>query len=110
MIAFVTRFVQGFASASIQTTCFTISGLIYKENQAAVLGYLEMSAGIGLTIAPVIGSLLYSTMGYNAPFVFFGSLFLLFGLVIKMILPYRVDKRGEPSTQEIFQTPSQRNY
>ena len=31
-IAFVTRFIQGFASASIQTTCFTISGLIYKDH------------------------------------------------------------------------------
>jgi MFS family permease len=85
--AFITRFVQGFASSSIQTTCFTISGLLYKENQAAVIRYLEMSAGIGMTIAPVIGSLLYNAYGYNAPFIFFGTLFLFFAIITKFIIP-----------------------
>lgn len=92
---FVTRFIQGFASSSIQTTCFTISAVLYKDNQSAVIGYLEMSAGIGLTVAPVIGSALYNLYGYNAPFIFFGSIFLVFALFLKTFLPYKVDLRAE---------------
>lgn len=105
IMAFITRFVQGFASSSIQTTCFTISGLLYKENQAAVIGYLEMSAGIGMTVAPVIGSILYNLYGYNAPFIFFGSLSLIFSVLVKLFLPYKVDLRGE-ADEEIFRVRS----
>lgn len=90
-IAFISRFIQGFASSSIQTTCFAISGIIYAEHQAAILGYLEMSAGLGLTIAPVIGSFLYDLGGFNLPFIFFGAVFITFGLFLKCIIPYQVD-------------------
>jgi MFS family permease len=54
-----------------------------------------MSAGIGMTIAPVIGSILYNLYGYNAPFVFFGSLSLIFAILVKYFLPYKVDLRVE---------------
>jgi MFS family permease len=87
IIAFITRFIQGFASSTIQTTCFSMSGLLYSENQAAVIGLLEMSSGIGMTISPVIGSLLYKFGGFDLPFIFFGCLFLFSALVIKLIIP-----------------------
>lgn len=32
VIAFLTRFIQGFASCSIQTTCFSISGVLFSDN------------------------------------------------------------------------------
>lgn len=50
-----------------------------------------MSAGLGLTIAPVIGSFLYELGGFNLPFTFFGAIFIMFGLFLKCIIPYQVD-------------------
>ena len=94
-LAFVTRFLQGFASCTIQTTCFSISGLLYQDPQlqASVLGLLEMSVGIGLTIAPVIGSFLYASGGFQLPFLVFGCVFLGFALVVKCILPTNIDDK-----------------
>ena len=63
-IAFITRFIQGFSSSAIQTTCFSLSGLVYKEHQTEVIASLEIASGLGVTIAPVIGSLLYQIGGY----------------------------------------------
>lgn len=94
-IAFISRFLQGYASSSIQTTCFSLSALIYKEHQTAVIGYLETSCGIGLTIGPVLGSLLYEWLGYRGPFLFYGTVFLVFSLLLKKILPASTDVRVE---------------
>jgi len=66
---------------------------MYKEHQAAVIGYLEMSAGIGVTIAPVVGSFIYNLYGYNAPFIFYGALFLIFAAILKCVIPYKFDIR-----------------
>ena len=52
-----------------------------------------MSAGIGVTIAPVIGSFIYNLYGYNAPFIFYGALFLIFAVILKLIIPARFDTR-----------------
>lgn len=71
---------------------------MYKEHQAAVIGYLEMSAGIGVTIAPVIGSFIYNLYGYHAPFVFYGVIFLFFAIILKAIIPYSFDRRQEDET------------
>jgi len=61
--------------------------------QAAVIGCIEMSTGIGLTIAPVIGSLLYSMGGFTCPFYVFGVLFIIMALIIRSVLPDQVNVR-----------------
>jgi MFS family permease len=59
-----------------------------------------MSAGIGMTISPVLGSILYNLYGYNAPFIFFGTLSLIFSVLVKFFLPYKVDLRSEAEDTE----------
>ena len=94
-MCFIARFIQGFASCSIQTTCFSISGNLYREHQASVIGLLEMSCGIGLTTSPVIGSILYNWGGYMGPFLFYALVFAFFGLFLKHILPQKIDQKGQ---------------
>jgi MFS family permease len=55
---------------------------------------LETSCGIGLTIGPVLGSLLYEWLGYKGPFLFYGTVFLIFAFLLKRILPASVDLRA----------------
>ena len=59
-----------------------------------------MSAGIGLTIAPVIGSFLYELGGFNLPFIFFGAVFLFFAVFLKCIIPYSVDIASKAKNQK----------
>ena len=91
VLCFVARLVQGFSSASIQTTSFSIFGVLYKDNLEAILGYLELSVGLGLTTGPVIGSLLFETGGFICPFLFYAFIFTCFGLFLNRILPESAD-------------------
>jgi MFS family permease len=70
-VVILSRILQGLASSLIQTTCFSISGKLYKDQQTKVISLLEMSVGLGLTSAPVMGSLIFSLGGYMAPFFFY---------------------------------------
>jgi len=74
--------------------------MLYAEHQAAVIGFMEMSCGIGLTISPVIGSFLYTLGGFKLPFIVFGCMFLGFSLAIKCILPERVDFKKKDTEDE----------
>lgn len=64
---------------------------MYAENQAAVIGLMEMCSGIGLTIAPLLGTLLYDVGGFKFPFLVFGVLFFLLAVLVRFVIPYNVD-------------------
>lgn len=86
------RFLQGFASSAIQTTCFSIVTLIYPvEHQAQVMGLLISSQSLGLTSSPVIGSALFGMGGYAYPFYVTGILFVLSTIVAGIMVPSTVD-------------------
>ena len=53
---------------------------------------MEMATGIGLTLAPVLGSFLYTLGGFRLPFICFGVMFLGFSIFIKCIIPPTVDR------------------
>ena len=54
---------------------------------------MEAVTGIGLIIGPLIGSVLYTIGGYNFTFYSFGALFLIFGLIVRVIFPKSIDER-----------------
>ena len=51
-----------------------------------------MSIGIGLTSGPLIGSILYEFGGFKAPFLTYGTVFLVIGVFTMKILPVEIDK------------------
>ena len=57
-----------------------------------LIGYIEAVTGIGMIIGPLLGSLLYSFGGYTFTFYCFGSIFLFFGLFVRIIFPRNIDK------------------
>jgi len=75
-VAFVTRFMQGFASASIQTSCYAITSIVYPHKQAAIIGYIECCIGVGLVLGPVLGVILYQAGGFICPFIVSGIVFM----------------------------------
>jgi MFS family permease len=54
-----------------------------------------MQVGIGLTISPCIGALLYDIFGYKAPFFFFGTLFAIISAFIRHFIPEEVDSNEQ---------------
>ena len=82
-LAFITRFLQGLASAQIQTTCYSLTTILYQDRQAAIIGYIECAIGVGVTLGPIFGAVLYGLGGFTCPFYTFGAIFILFGIFIR---------------------------
>jgi len=69
------RFFQGLASSAIQVSAYSIVTLEYPDKMATVIGYIEASIGAGLTLGPLLGSVMFYFGGYTAPFFAFGLFF-----------------------------------
>lgn len=81
----INRFLQGFASALIQTTMYSISANFYPDNKEQMVGYIEAVTGVGLIMGPLIGSALYAFGGYQFIFFAFGGFFVVASFTIKCI-------------------------
>ena len=93
----VLRFLQGMASAFVQTTCYTIATNDFPEKQERLIGLLEAMAGLGLIVGPIIGSALYSFLGFELTFFVYGGVEVLLAIVIRFNVP---DRRNVKSKVE----------
>ena len=59
------------------SSCYTFVAQIFPDNIGSVLGILEIFVGLGLSVGPAIGGLLYDLGGYGLPFFFLGVVMLL---------------------------------
>mmetsp|Transcript_19737 Transcript_19737/g.17448 ORF Transcript_19737/g.17448 Transcript_19737/m.17448 type:complete len:143 (+) Transcript_19737:423-851(+) len=80
------RALQGIGTSMVQTSAYSILTLSYPTKVNFVIGCIETSAGLGLSIGPVVGALLYELGGSPAPFLTFFCICLLLGLVIKKLI------------------------
>lgn len=99
-ITFATRFLQGFSSSAIQTTAFSASGQLFAQHQAQAIAWMEIACGLGMTVAPPLGSALYEWGGYAYPFYGIGALFLVMAIIIKLVVPKAMDARIGEKTDE----------
>ena len=60
----------------IQTTSYAIITIVYKDNQQKYLGILQTFLGVGMISGPVIGSTLYSFVGFQFTFFGIGATFI----------------------------------
>eukprot|EP00347_Sterkiella_histriomuscorum_P019495 403341410 len=102
IIVFAIRLLQGFASSSIQTTCYSICTNFYPDKKEALVGYIEAVTGIGLILGPIIGSVLYTMGGFTFTFFTFGSVFIVTTFYINKIFPKRIDNDTVNQIKEQF--------
>ena len=84
---FTLRLTQGFGTAMVFTSSFTLLAGIYPEKVAMMTGLLEMFNGLGFLIGPALGGVLYQFGGFMVPFMTNGCVLLLGALSILVILP-----------------------
>mmetsp|Transcript_10179 Transcript_10179/g.11611 ORF Transcript_10179/g.11611 Transcript_10179/m.11611 type:complete len:123 (+) Transcript_10179:335-703(+) len=65
------RLIQGIGTGMVQTSAYSILTLAYPTRINFVVGCIETSAGIGLSLGPVFGTILYEVGGVAFPFVLF---------------------------------------
>ena len=59
------------------------------------MGWVEALTGLGLIIGPIIGSTLYSLLGYAHTFFIYGSFLVFLSFVIKLNFPGDSDESTE---------------
>ncbi len=91
-ISLTIRSLQGFASATLSTCCFSIVTNFYPNGKEELVGYMEAFTGIGLVVGPIVGSVLYTLLGFSMTFFIFGSIFVLVSIFILRVLPPLIDK------------------
>ena len=60
----VMRLIQGYGDSLTWTSCMSITNIIYSEDKAEKIAYVEMAVGFGTMAGPVIGAFIYSAIGY----------------------------------------------
>ncbi|CAI2367211.1 unnamed protein product [Moneuplotes crassus] len=99
------RAIQGIGTSMVQTSLFSILTLTYPTQVNFVMACVETSAGIGLSLGPVMGTILYDFGGSEAPFLTFFVTCFAIGLIIKSLIPYFVDDILEDLSQDITRKP-----
>ena len=65
--------------------------LEFQENSDKYIGWMEAASGVGLTLGPTLGSVLFDCTNYTIAFVIYGLILLLGSLVIAYALPDRIN-------------------
>ena len=59
------------------------------------MGWVEALTGLGLIVGPIIGSFLYSLLGYAHTFYIYGSFLVCLSFIIKLNFPGDADDESE---------------
>ena len=112
IFAYLVRFIEGVSMAVLWSTVLAILLATYPNRPAAVYSLLDTTFGLGLSLGPVLGSLLFSFSGFLLPFLACGAAILTTGLLsLPQIVPltHAAEKHitsGFPSPRPLFSSTS----
>jgi len=90
------RLATAVGEASCFTAVYPLAGERAKEGSiSSVLGWMETMFGLGTTIGPFIGGLLYSLGGFYLPFLTCGGLLVTCGVAAAFVLDADTGKDAE---------------
>lgn len=81
----VLRGMQGIGAAIIMTCAYSFVTNEMSSEKDKYIGYVETSLGIGDTLGPGLGGLVYALVGYTGTFLTF-SAFIYIGILISVIM------------------------
>ena len=97
----VTRLVQGFFKTFIQAPSISMIMITNSNEKVRYMAYIEICLCTGNAIGPVIGSFIYSYLGFLYMFLILGSVFLLYIPLMKFLLPNGIDEDGGDTSELI---------
>jgi MFS family permease len=88
------RCAEALGDAAFVTSSFVISAKCFPGRIATIVGIMETFAGLGYTLGPVIGGILYEYGGFQLPFFVLGALLIL-ATVVSFFLIEEFDEEDE---------------
>ena len=67
-ISIVGRVLQGIGSATLAVSLVAVVSILFPDNLEENIGKIEATTGIGLTLGPIVGSVLYTVGGFSTVF------------------------------------------
>ncbi|KAI8908934.1 major facilitator superfamily domain-containing protein [Gorgonomyces haynaldii] len=98
---FVTRLVQGAASATIWAVSLSIIAEKFKDNLGATMGIVFACYAVGQLLAPAVAGVLYDKLGYPAPFLLITGLSCL-ALFLQTLLDQKPSPPKPSSMMRLF--------
>lgn len=81
----------------VSTGYYSVATLILANTQSAAISSIETASGIGYIVGPILGSMLYDTLGYTCTYSIVSLCMLILAFVTRMFL----------STHLQYETPSE---
>lgn len=96
------RFLQGLSAGAYETIAYSYVPLAWPKEIEYRYGILEISAGLGIGLGPMIGSFIYLIFGYTSIFIIQSFYILLIGLyVVKNQIPDERENENENKLEEM---------
>lgn len=106
---FVVRGMEALGASAYATASYVFVVDIFPDNIGSVLGILETFVGLGMSIGPALGGILYSVGGFGLPFYTLGILMVIIVPINFCLLPpgdaCNMEKKSG-SLRELIQVPS----
>jgi MFS family permease len=99
------RFLEGLAQAFVQISVYSLISLEFPNENEKYLGYVEMAVGIGTTVGPFMGSIIFSICGYLGTFAFFSVVLCLSTFYLNLALPSRLNENKQTIVSESELSP-----
>ncbi|KAI1305225.1 MFS-type transporter SLC18B1 [Halotydeus destructor] len=77
ILCFIVRAIGAISAAMVFTANFTVQCQLFPDNIGFAVAMGETMTGLGVSVGPAFGGVLYSLGGYGLPFYFVGSVVLL---------------------------------
>ena len=71
----------------INTAAYSFVSTAYPDNIESLISVMESVVGVGCTMCPVLGSFVYSAVGFSATFWIFGGAMAPVSFLILILLP-----------------------
>ncbi|KHJ90960.1 transporter, major facilitator family protein [Oesophagostomum dentatum] len=94
------RILEGIGEAGFVTSSFTINANCFPGMLSTILGILQTCGGVGFSLGPFLGGILYDVGGFRLPFYSLGVAMYLMALLSRWLIPNDLEdtSKSEGST------------
>ena len=87
LCSFLFRITTAVGAACSQTAIITILCVLHPDHVSLTFGILELAAGVGIMLGPLLGGVMYGIGGFKFPFIVIGAFVWIMLLIVVLILP-----------------------
>jgi len=93
-IILIMRGLQGIGDSCVAIAGFAIVTLYFAERKRQYLGWCMTARGIGISLGPIIGGLIYEPFGFDGTFYFFAATNIISIILVMFMIPNSINKKG----------------